>query len=179
MKNKVLFVLTIIFSLSFYSCGDKTEEPTPYYPEELPPQDYELWGDYVYIVSGEMTMTAEGYYQKTDIKDLIHYDGIELMRRYYPDQADVLVYKKNGERDYSEDDVPYTLSNYNLMISPETDTETQDGITMHLTLNHGIATISSDKRTITWTTTISGLATADGVPPITISGSYTNKAVKE
>jgi len=181
MKKLLMIFLLVGISVSFYSCGSEDEPYVePYYPEnDYPPTMSDLEGNYVYVVSGEMTMTAEGYSEKMDIKDLVHYDGIELTYDFLNDRQTILVYKENGLRDYTDDEVPFTISGYNLMLSSETGTKTEDGVTMHLTLNHGIATISNDKKTITWTTTISGLATIDGVPPITVSGSYTNKAVKE
>lgn len=173
MKKLLMIFLLVGISVSFYSCGTE-DEPTP---ENNPPTVYDLYGDYIYVVSGEMIMTAENQSLKEDIKKMITYDGIYLGTSGTKNEME-MYYKENDSWDILHGSVICTLNDYKFMLSTETMEETVDGVTMHVTLNHGIATISEDKRTITWTTEISGLAT-NGNVTMMLSGSYTNKAVKE
>ncbi|MBR4350452.1 MAG: hypothetical protein IKP99_06980 [Bacteroidales bacterium] len=179
MKKLLMIFLLVGISVSFYSCGSEDEPYVePYYPENDSPTVYDLYGDYIYVVSGDMIMTAENQSLKEDIKKFITYDGIHLSFYDTENNEMKMYYKENDSWDTSQGSVSCTLNNYKFMLSTETMEETADGVTMHVTLNHGIATISEDKRTITWTTEISGLAT-NGNVTMTLSGSYTNKAVKE
>jgi len=169
MKKLLMIFLLVGISVSFYSCGND-EDNTMHY--------YDLDGHYIYIVSGEIVMSTENESLKEDVKKAITYDGIYIYG--YKDNKIKMSYCEN----VTSDDVNYkelgmcTLLDYKLIIPSETVEESKDGVKMHMTLNHGDATISDDKRTITWTTTISGIAT-NGDVTMTLSGSYTNKAVKE
>ena len=172
-----MIFLLVGISVSFYSCGSEDEPYVePYYPENDSPTVYDLYGDYIYVVSGDMIMTAENQSLKEDIKKVITYDGIYLSSNGNGDIE--MSYKENGYYDFSHEKLICTLSDYKLFLPTETYEESKEGVTMHITLKHGVATISDDKRTITWTTEISGLAT-NGNVTMTLSGSYTNKAVKE
>jgi len=177
MKKLLMIFLLVGISVSFYSCGSEDEPYVePYYPENDSPTVYDLYGDYIYVVSGDMIMTAENQSLKEDIKKVITYDGIYLSSNGNGDIE--MSYKENGYYDFSHEKLICTLSDYKLFLPTETYEESKEGVTMHITLKHGVATISDDKRTITWTTEISGLAT-NGNVTMTLSGSYTNKAVKE
>lgn len=177
MKKLLMIFLLVGISVSFYSCGSEDEPYVePYYPENDSPTVYDLYGDYIYVVSGDMIMTAENQSLKEDIKKVITYDGIYLSSNGNGDIE--MSYKENGYYDFSHEELICTLSDYKLFLPTETYEESKEGVTMHITLKHGVATISDDKRTITWTTEISGLAT-NGNVTMTLSGSYTNKAVKE
>ena len=177
MKKLLMIFLLVGISVSFYSCGSEDEPYVdPYYPENDSPTVYDLYGDYIYVVSGDMIMTAENQSLKEDIKKVITYDGIYLSSNGNGDIE--MSYKENGYYDFSHEKLICTLSDYKLFLPTETYEESKEGVTMHITLKHGVATISDDKRTITWTTAISGLAT-NGNVTMTLSGSYTNKAVKE
>ena len=177
MKKLLMIFLLVGISVSFYSCGSEDEPYVePYYPENDSPTVYDLYGDYIYVVSGDMIMTAENQSLKEDIKKVITYDGIYLSSNGNGDIE--MSYKENGYYDFSHEKLICTLSDYKLFLPTETYEESKEGVTMHITLKHGVATISDDKRTITWTTEISGLAT-NGDVIMTLSGSYTNKAVKE
>lgn len=178
MKKLLMIFLLVGISVSFYSCGNDEEPiPEPYYPEDDNTLHYyDLDGDYIYVVFGDMIMTAENQSLKEDIKKVITYDGIYLFSNGNGDIE--MSYKKNGYYDFSHEKLICTLSDYKLFLPTETYEESKEGVTMHITLKHGVATISDDKRTITWTTEISGLAT-NGDVIMTLSGSYTNKAVKE
>lgn len=177
MKKLLMIFLLVGISVSFYSCGSEDEPYVePYYPENDSPTVYDLYGDYIYVVSGDMIMTAEHQSLKEDIKKVITYDGIYLSSNGNGDIE--MSYKENGYYDFSHEKLICTLSDYKLFLPTETYEESKEGVTMHITLKHGVATISDDKRTITWTTEISGLAT-NGNVTMTLSGSYTNKAVKE
>lgn len=180
MKKLLMIFLLVGISVSFYSCGNDEEPiPEPYYPEDDNTlYSDELVGDYIYVVSGDVIMTAENQTLKEDIKKVITYDGIHLFNFAYFDGDIQISYKENGDYDVSHEKLICTLSDYKLFLPTETYEKSEDGVTMHITLKHGVATISDDKRTITWTTEISGLAT-NGDVIMTLSGSYTNKAVKE